>query len=315
MDEKPELAIVGAGPGGLTCALYAARAGFETVVFERGAPGGQAFVTAEIENYPGSPEGSTGPALVMRMKGQAEAFGARIVQAEVRAVEDAPYGKKLLTSAGEKTAEAVVIATGASYRKLGVEGEEKLRGRGVSYCATCDGAFFRGKRVVVVGGGDTAVKEGMFLTRFCEEVTLVHRRERLRAEKVVADRFLAHEKTSVVWNAVVTRIVGGAKVEGVVLKDVRTGEGRELACEGVFIFIGLVPNSSLVEGYVETDPAGYIVTDCEMRTSEEGVFACGDVRQKRLRQVVTACGDGATAAFSAQIYLEEKHGTSYPGRE
>ena len=315
MAEKLELALVGAGPGGLTCALYATRAGFETVVFERGAVGGQAFVTAEIENYPAAAEGSTGPALAVRMREQAEAFGARIVGAEVRAVGDAPQGKKLLTSAGEKTAEALVVATGASHRRLGVEGEEELRGRGVSYCATCDGAFFGGKRVVVVGGGDTAVKEGLFLTRFGEKVTLVHRRERLRAEKVAADRFLAHEKTSVEWNAVVTRIVGGAKVEGVVLKDVRSGEERELSCDGVFIFIGLVPNSDFVRGYVETDESGYVITDCEMRTSKDGVFACGDVRKKRLRQVVTACGDGATAAFSAQIYLEEKHGKSYPGRE
>lgn len=315
MAENVELAIVGAGPGGLACALYAARAGSDAVVFERGAVGGQAFVTAEIENYPGAPEGATGPPLVMRMKEQAGAFGARLVQAEVRKVEEAPEGKKLLTSAGVHVAEAVVIATGASHRKLGVEGEEELRGRGVSYCATCDGAFFRGKHVVVVGGGNTAVKEGMFLTRFGERVTLVHRRDRLRAEKVVADRFLAHEKTSVEWNVAVTRITGSAKVEGVVLKDVRSGEERELGCDGVFIFIGLVPNTSLVEGYLETDPAGYVVTDCEMRTSREGAFACGDVRQKRLRQVVTACGDGATAAFSAQLYIEEKHGTSYPGRK
>ncbi len=315
MSEKLELAIVGAGPGGLTCAIYAARAGFETVIFERGAPGGQAFETDAIENYPGAPDGSTGPALTMRMERQAEAFGARVIQAEVRSVEDAPGAHRLVTSDGERAAEAVVVATGTSHRKLGVEGEEEFLGRGVSYCATCDGAFFKGKRVVVVGGGDTAVKEGMFLTRFGETVTLVHRRDRLRAEKITADRFLAHEKTSVEWNAVVTRIVGGAKVEGVVLKDVRSNEERELRCDGVFILVGTAPNTELVRGYLETDDSGYIIADCEMCTSSEGVFACGDVRQKRLRQVVTACGDGATAAFSAQLYLEEKHGTSYPGRK
>ncbi|QGP91801.1 Thioredoxin reductase [Neomoorella glycerini] len=298
-----DLLIIGGGPAGLTAALYGARGGLDTVVLEMGAPGGQAGQTDRIENYPGFPEGINGMELAMKFAEQAQRFGARIEMTTVQRVELNGEIKKVFTGSGEFTARAVIIASGAHPRPLGVPGEEEFRGRGVSYCATCDGAFFRDKKVAVVGGGDSAVEEALFLTRFASQVTIIHRRDALRATKVLQERARDNPKISFHWNTVVTGIMGREKISSLELKDVKSGVTREEAFDGVFIFIGLEPNTGFLKGALTLDSQGYIITRENLATSIPGVFAAGDVRAKDFRQVSTAVGDGAVAAMAAERYL------------
>jgi len=302
---NPEVVVIGAGPAGLAAALYAGRARLATVVLERGATGGQASTTHLIENYPGFPEGITGPDLMQRMEQQARRFGAEFRYAEVRALATGEDGGGFLisTSDGDLRAPAVIIATGTEPVRLGVPGEDRLRGSGVSYCATCDGAFFRDKHVLVVGGGDSALVEALFLTRFASRVTVVHRRDELRATKVVQEDAFKNPKIGFAWNSVVDEILGADRVEGVILKDTRTGEKRRLDADGVFVAIGSRPDTGFVAGLADLDPQGYILTDDRMRTRTRGLFAAGDVRAKMVRQVVTAVADGAVAAVEAERHI------------
>jgi thioredoxin reductase (NADPH) len=298
-----DLLIIGGGPAGLTAALYGARGGLDTVVLEMGAPGGQAGQTDRIENYPGFPEGVSGIELAMKFAEQAGRFGARVEMTTVQGVELGGEVKKVFTGSAEFTARAVIIASGAHPRPLGVPGEEQLRGRGVSYCATCDGAFFRNKKVAVVGGGDAAVEEALFLTRFASQVTIIHRRDALRATQVIQERARDNPRVSFHWSTVVTAIKGQDKVGSLELKDVRSGATREEDFDGVFIFIGLEPNTAFLGGALALNDGGYIVTRENLATSVPGVFAAGDVRAKDFRQVSTAVGDGAEAAMAAERYL------------
>ncbi|RTZ90441.1 MAG: thioredoxin-disulfide reductase [Deltaproteobacteria bacterium] len=306
-----DIVIIGGGPGGLTAGLYAARGDMKTLLLEKLLPGGQAATTYWIDNYPGFVEGVSGPQLMMSMKDQATRFGLEIKTDEVVGLEFLEDGFEVVGQEGKYTAHSVIISSGATVAQLGVPGEEKLRGKGVSYCATCDGAFFRNEELVVVGGGDAAVEEGMFLTKFAKKVYIVHRRDRLRAAKAIQERAFKNEKIDFIWDTVVEEILGDQDVEGVRLKNLKTGETRELACKGVFIYVGNVPNSQFLKGKIDMDERGYVLTNDQMETSRKGVFACGDVRKKILRQVVTACGEGATAAFAAQQFVEEKKGIAY----
>jgi len=298
-----DLLILGAGPAGLTAALYGARGGLSTLVLEQASPGGQAALTERVENYPGFPEGIGGIELSLRFLEQAQKFGARLEIASVEGVELEGPEKKVFTSQGVYTGRALIIATGTRPRKLGVPGEEEFRGRGVSYCATCDGAFFKGKKVAVMGGGDAAVEEALFLTRFASQVVLIHRREALRAAKVIQERALAHPQLEIYWNTVVKEIRGDEKVRSLLLQDVREGSLREEPFDGVFIFVGTEPNTAFLGDKLKLDPGGYVVTDAHLATSVPGVFAAGDVRSKDFRQISTAVGDGATAAMAAERYL------------
>ncbi|MGQ9531979.1 MAG: thioredoxin-disulfide reductase [Desulfotomaculales bacterium] len=303
-----ELVIVGGGPAGLAAALYAARAGLDTVLYEEGMPGGKAATTERIENYPGFPDGIGGVELMMNMQAQAQRFGARMVNVGVQAIEPGDGQFVLQTGEGRVTARAVILATGVTPRPLNVKGEAEFTGRGISFCATCDGPLFRDRVVAVVGGGDAAVEEALFLSRFARKVYLIHRRDALRATKVLQDRAFAEPKIEFLWHSVVQEVLGGPTVEAVLLRDVRSGETRAVAVDGVFVYIGMEPNSRLVRGLVALDEQGYVITDEEMRTSRPGIFAAGDVRRKTLRQVVTAVADGAIAAVTAGHYLEGLRG-------
>jgi thioredoxin reductase (NADPH) len=310
-----DVVIIGGGPAGLTAGLYAARADMKTLCIEGGSTVSQISVTDLVENYPGI-DTIGGFELVDRMRSQAARFGARFSSGDVSSVEKERIGGfegwRVKTAGESFTALAVIVATGANWRKLGVSGEENLIGKGVSFCATCDGPFYRDREVVVVGGGDTAVQEALFLTRFAKKVTIVHRRDRLRATAVLRDEVRKNEKIQFAWNAVVKEILGDQSVKGVRLQNVTDpGDVREIPADGVFIFVGLVPNTKFLEGVVDLDPQGYVMADSHMQTSAKGIFACGDCNQKLLRQVVTACGDGATAAVAAQHYVEELKGIAY----
>lgn len=294
-----DVIIVGGGPAGLAVGLYCSRAKLRTVILERLFPGGQAALTDFIENYPGFPEGISGPDLAAKMQAQAEKFGCTIRSEEV--VKADLKGKTVETYAGTYSWKALIIATGADPRTLEVPGADKLVGRGISFCATCDGALFSGKTVAVVGGGDSAVKEAMFLTRFASRVLLVHRRDTLRAEKIVQEKAFENPRIEFILDSLVTGIVGEEKVESVKLKNVKTGEESILPVDGVFIYIGGVPNTLIFD--VEKDASGYILTDEKMQTSVKGVFAAGDCRKKEQRQVATAVGDGVTAAMYVEEYL------------
>jgi len=314
MSEIVDLVIVGGGPAGLTAGIYGARAGIKTLILEKISPGGQVITTDIVENYPGFTEPISGIELIDKMVEQATKFGVEIQNTEVTGIELSENQdlKIIHTTSGDISAIGVIIATGAYHKHLGVPGEDRFWGRGVSCCATCDGMFYRGKKVVVVGGGDTAIKEALFLTKFASEITIVHRRDRLRATKVLQDRiFSMSDKVKFEWKSVVKEIIGENSVNAVKLGYVDSDEEKILNCDGVFIFVGFTPSTDFVRGFVEMDERGYIITDENMRTSVPGVFACGDARKKLLRQIITACGEGATAAFSAEQYIENIKGSAY----
>ena len=304
---KPyDVVILGGGPAGLTAGLYASRARLSTLLIEACLPGGQMMTTELIENYPGFPHGVTGEELSRLMEEQARRFGLETINEEIVKVEEARDLKHVQTSGSTHSCKALIICTGAEYRKLGVPGEIEFAGRGVSYCATCDGAFFRDSRIVVVGGGDSALTEALFLTKFVRELTIIHRRDALRATKIYQERALSNPKIRFLWNSVVHEIRGEQIVKSILVKNVRTGEITEHDTEGVFMFVGLVPRTQFLNGVVELDPAGHVITNANCETSVRGIFAAGDCTKKLLRQVATAVGDGATAAFAAEKYLEEK---------
>jgi len=306
--------IIGSGPAGLTAALYAARAQLEPLVFVGNMVGGQAATSSEIENYPGFPEGITGPELGQLFQKQAERFGARLEFDAVTGVDLSARPFKVVAYGGEYEAQALIIATGSSPRKLGVPGEKEFAGRGVSYCATCDGFFYRDKEIVMVGGGDAAVEEAMFLTRFASKVHLVHRRDRLRAEPYMQERAFRNEKIEFIWDTVVDEIVGEQAVTGVRLRNVKTGAERLHPVQGVFIAIGHTPNTGFLGGQVALDERGYILTDDRARTNVPGVYAAGDVQDWRYRQVATSVGDGCRAAMEVEHYIAELEDRVYPGK-
>lgn len=306
--------IIGSGPAGLTAALYAGRANLEPIVITGNQLGGQISITNEVENYPGFPEGTTGPELVELMKAQAEKFGARFVMDEVIEVDFDGWPLGIKTHGAEYEAKAVIVTTGASPRKLGVPGEEEFTGRGVSYCATCDGFFFRGKDVVVVGGGDSAMEEGVFLTKFADNVRIIHRRDELRAGPILANRAKKNPKISFVWDTVVSEIVGNGSVEAVELENLKTGERETLATEGVFIYIGHYPNSAIFRGILDMDEHGYLITDDAKRTNVRGVYAAGEIDDPVYRQIATSVGEGCKAAMQVGRFLEELEDDPPPGR-
>ena len=303
MHEK--LVIIGSGPAGLTAALYAARADLNPIVFEGLVAGGQLMITTDVENYPGFPDGILGPELMDQFRKQAERFGTRLHQVDVTEVDFSTRPFRINVGADEYTADAVIIATGASATWLGVPGEEKLTGKGVSACATCDGFFFRDKELIVVGGGDTAMEEALFLTKFASKVTVVHRRDELRASKIMAARAEANDKIEMRWNSIVTEIHGDDLVSGVTLEDTVTGESSEMAIDGVFVAIGHKPTTNLFVDKLDLDDNGYlIIADSGgTRTSVEGIFAAGDVADHIYRQAVTAAGTGCMAAIDAERWL------------
>ena len=298
-----EVLIIGAGPAGMTAAIYAARAGYKTAVLEHGVPGGQAATTDMIENYPGFPEGISGPELMMKFFEQTQTFGVEMIYEQVQSVELDGTIKRVTTDKQTIEAKTVVIASGAKPRALGVANEGRLRGRGVSYCATCDGLFFKDQPVAVVGGGDTAVEEAMYLTKMCSSVTLIHRRDELRANKLAQSRALANEKLNIIYDTVVDEIIGDDKVSQLKLRNKKTDETSTLDINGVFIFVGYLPNNAFFPPELEVNEQGYIVTDDEMATNIPGVFAVGDVRQKKLRQVTTAVGDGGAVMHGIEEYF------------
>ena len=297
-----EILIVGGGPAGYTAALYAARAGRKTAVVEKLSPGGQMATTSVIDNYPGFPDGVDGFELGEKMEAQARKYGAETIYADVTGADLTADPKVVRTSEGDFTAGAVILATGAYPRELGLPGESQLRGRGVAYCAACDGMMYKGKVVAVNGGGNTAVEDALHLSRLCKKVYLIHRRDSLRASAVY-HKALEEAGVEILWNSRVTALRQEGRLTGVELEDVNTGERRELACNGLFVAVGRVPDTALFAGQVDTDPAGYLVADESCRTSLPGVFAAGDARTKALRQVITAAADGANAAHWADDYL------------
>ncbi len=303
--DKYDVIIIGGGPAGYTAALYCARAELKTLLIEKLAPGGQMGTTARVENYPGFIEGVSGFELAMSMKRQAERFAAQTRDGQVVSVELEGKEKTVCLADGAKLhARAVILAMGASPRELGLPGEKELRGRGVSYCATCDGAFFRGKTVVVVGGGDTAAASVLFLSHLCQKVILIHRRDTLRASASYRKPLAECGNVEYCWNSQVQSILYDQKVTGVEVKDVQTGEAKTIGCDGVFVMVGYTPNTDLVQGKVPLDSQGYVAAGEDTQTGIAGVFAAGDLRAKPLRQIVTAVSDGAVAAQMAEKYLD-----------
>jgi thioredoxin reductase (NADPH) len=296
--------IIGSGPAGLTAAVYAARANLAPIVFAGHMYGGQLMLTTEVENYPGFPDGIMGPELMEAFRAQAERFGSVIHNVDVTEVDFGARPFAVRTAEDAYTADSVIIATGASARWLNIPGEARLRGRGVSTCATCDGAFFRDKHIVVVGGGDSAMEEALFLTRFGRRVTVIHRRDSLRASKIMAERALNHEKIGFVWNTAVEEVIGDDNTSALRLKNLVTGEESVLAADALFIAIGHDPNTAIFRGHITLDAAGYIVSDDGVRTNVEGVFVAGDVYDIRYKQAVTAAGSGCKAAIDVEKYLE-----------
>jgi len=296
--------IIGSGPAGLTAAIYAARANLEPIVIGGYAPGGQLMITSDVENFPGFPDGIQGPELMQKFRDQAERFGTRFVDVDAESVDFSARPFKVRADKVEYTGDSVVVATGASALWLGLENETRLRGRGVSACATCDGFFFRGKKVAVVGGGDTALEEATFLTRFATEVVLLHRRDRFRGSKIMQERALANPKISVRWNTEVADVLGDEKVEALRLRDTVSSAEQDEPVEGLFIAIGYKPNTDIFSDWLETDDKGYLVVSDETRTKIDGVFIAGDVHDHRYRQAITAAADGCKAAIDAERWLE-----------
>ncbi|WP_347491013.1 thioredoxin-disulfide reductase [Desulfoscipio sp. XC116] len=299
-----DVIIIGGGPAGLAAGIYASRAALKTLLLEKGMPGGLAASTEFIENYPGFAEGVGGPELMMQMDAQARRFGMEVKSATAETIEAGEDFFTINTDEEAITAKTIILATGAQPQKLKAPGEKEFHGRGVSYCATCDGAFFRDKEVAVVGGGDSAIEEAIYLTKFAGKVHIIHRRGELRATKILQQRALDNEKIVLHWHSVVEKISGEATVTEITLKDVRNGETELLAVNGIFIYVGTRPVSDLVAGLIKLDERGYIITDENMHTSRQGIYAAGDIRQKTLRQVVTAVADGAIAAVAAEKYIE-----------
>lgn len=302
--ESYDIIITGAGPAGMTAALYAGRARLKSLVIERLAPGGQIALSDWVENYPGFHEGVNGMDLVNRIRIQVEKLDVPFYQGEVRALEEDRAMKVVYVDDKWLESKTVVVATGASFKRLGVPGEERLVGRGISFCATCDAPFYKGQVVAVVGGGDRAVQEALYLTKFAHKVYLIHRRNRLRAARILQERVFQSDKIEVIWSSGVEEMLGENLLEGIRVKHLETGEKKELKVAGVFLFIGLRPNSGFLRGTVDLDAEGFVITGDNLETSMPGVFAAGDVRRKLLRQVVTAVGDGAAAAYAAERYIE-----------
>lgn len=299
-----DVVIIGAGPAGLTAGLYAARGQLKALILEKMAIGGQAVTTWDIENYPGAPADTTGPSLTQRMHEQCESFGVSFTTADFKGFKSMDDHLEVDLGTAVVTTKTMIVATGAQPQLLGCPGEDEHRGMGVSYCATCDANFFRNLHVAVVGGGDTAVEEALYLTKFAKQVTIIHRRDELRAVKIIAQRALDHPQIDFVWDSVVEAITGDGLVDGLTLRNVKSGEVSQLAVDGVFVFVGQKPQSEAVAKDLTVDERGYLVTDPQMCTNVPGVFVAGDVRQKMLRQVVTATADGAIAAMSAIHYIE-----------
>ena len=302
-----DLIIIGGGPAGLTAGLYASRAKLNTLLLEKITPGGQILVTDWVENYPGFPEGLSGADLVMKMAEQAKRFGLSIETSEVSGVDFTNPIKSIKLEDKTLTCHAVIITSGASPRKLGIPGEDLFYGKGVSFCATCDGPFYKDRVVAAVGGGDTAVQESIYLTKFAKKVYLIHRRDQLRAEAILQERAFKNDKIEIIWDSVVTDVIGGlTNVEKIRIKNVKSGESKEMMVDGCFIWVGIEPNTKYLKTAVEMDKWGFVKVNDRMETSVSGVFAAGDVRVTPLRQIVTAVGDAAIAAFSAQHYIESK---------
>ena len=298
-----DLVIIGGGPAGLTAGLYAARARLNVILIEKIVPGGQVLTTDWIENYPGFPEGISGPDLIQKMTEQVKKFDLNIESNEVISLDLSEPVKKIKLSDRTITSHTIIIATGASPKKLGIPGEDIFFGRGLSTCATCDAPFFKDKIVAAVGGGDTAVQESIFLTKFAKKVYLIHRRDQLRATKILQERAFANDKIEFIWDSVLTSIDGLANVEKITVKNVKTGKTKELSVDGCFIWTGILPNTSFLKDEVKVDDNGFIIVDSNMQSSVPGVFAAGDARSTGLRQIATAVGDAASAVFSAEHYI------------
>ena len=310
-----DIVILGSGPAGLTAAIYAARALVKTLVIGGTVSGGQLMLTSDVENFPGFASGIQGPELMMEMRKQAEHFGAEVIDENVESVDFKQKPKRIVFGNRSVTASAVIIATGSSAKWLGVASEQKLRGRGVSSCATCDGYFFRNKRVAVVGGGDTAVEEASFLTKYATEVVVIHRRDKLRASKIMQRRAFSNPKIRFLWDSVVDDVLGQNKVEGLKIKNLKTGELSMLSCDGVFVAIGFQPNTAVFQGQIELDEKGYIVVRNNTESDADGVFVAGDVHDYKYRQAITAAGEGCKAASDALSYLDTQKEIAVAARE
>jgi thioredoxin reductase (NADPH) len=305
--EIHDLIIIGSGPAGLTAAIYTSRAGLNTLILAGIQWGGQLMLTSNVENFPGFPKGIIGPELMENMRKQAESFGATILNKDVTLVDFKSKPFKVSVQEKKYKAKSIIIATGASTRWLGLPSEQRLIGRGVSSCATCDAPFYISKKVVVVGGGDSALEEALFLSKFASDIKVIHRRDQLRASKIIQDRAFKEPKISFVWDSILIEVLGDKSVEGVKIKNVKTGEKSSLECEGVFIAIGHKPNTDIFKGQLDLDDGYYIVTEDITKTSVEGVFAAGDVRDRRYKQAVYAAGIGCKAAMDVQKHIEEKY--------
>jgi len=310
-----DVAIIGGGPAGLTAGLYASRARLSAALFERMSHGGQVMLTERIENYPGIRE-DTGMGLADKFYKHATAFGLDSIDVDIAKIEEVVNNEKKIfeltdTKGHIHRALSVIIASGADWRKLGLSGEEKFQGRGISYCATCDGPLYKDKEIIVVGGGNAAIEEAIFLTRFVKKLTLIHRRGTLRATKILQEELLKNKKVQLKLESVISGINGDNMIESVIIENTKTGKEEEISCQGIFVFIGRNPNVGFVKGLVDMDDHGHIVTDNEMCTSKEGIFAAGDVRRKLLRQIVTAASDGAIATYSAEQYVRKLKGEEY----
>ena len=309
-----DIIIIGAGPAGLTAAIYAGRARMKTLLLSDVIPGGQVMLTEAIENYPGFKALIKGPELMNNMYEQAKKLEIEFQRLKAKNISKEKDGFLVKTEKGEFKGLSLIIATGASYKVLGVKGENEFVGKGVSYCGVCDAPLFKNKEIAIIGGGDTAVYEAMHLLKFCSKLHIVHRRDRFRATKIMQERILENKKTVMHWNSTLEEIYGSKLVEGIKIKDVENGNVTEVPSRGVFIFVGIKPNSEMVKGFLKTDKKECILANENMETSCRGIFACGDVRKKILRQISTAVGDGAQAAFSAQQFVEELKGIAYPPR-